>query len=216
MKQSFVLTAIFVAFIACEKKQSNYNLATQVRITATNYVTGTPFEDLRVYINIYDDHYFFIDGDEVIADTVLSEGYLDLNFNAHKSKHYDYYVSFILPSNVSEVSMPTNQSLVKGELNEFNLSVIPDCWISINLLNTACFDDSDWLTMEYDHIDYPEGTWPHNDYNIGCDSKTIPVEQFPSGGFAFHWQVTKNSITNDYYDTLYVAAFDTVTYTINY
>jgi hypothetical protein len=53
-------------------------------------------------------------------------------------------------------------------------------------------------------------------YN-GCEDYTMPdFVQVPMGNWYFHWEVTKNGITNNYYDTLFLNAGEQKYYEFNY
>jgi hypothetical protein len=83
------------------------------------------------------------------------------------------------------------------------------------IINVDCFDENDKFIL-YSSDDY--GVIPNIPYELnGCISSiSESYLRTVSGNVYYHWIVTKNSVTTEYFDTTYRAAFEEIEYTINY
>jgi hypothetical protein len=96
--------------------------------------------------------------------------------------------------------------------------LVPNAFLSLKITNDSCFDMNDMIIVYLENIDVPtyNGYSSNPDPYYGCFDNTTSYNKIPTGRYAFEWHVTKNNITEVFYDTLNLTAEDSVLYEINY
>lgn len=94
--------------------------------------------------------------------------------------------------------------------------LIPAAYIKLSFLNVNCFDENDhfelYVSDDFDVI-------PSNIPFVlnGCDGyQSNEFKKTVSGTIYYHWIVTRNGVTTNHYDTLYLSPFEQRTFEIQY
>ncbi len=106
----------------------------------------------------------------------------------------------------------------KGKLINADFYAVPYGNISINIKNVSCFNSFDNIKLYFDG-----GPYDSRIFNPGLMTSLDGCVDIPgspvkgSMGYKyFHWEVTKNSVTTTYYDTVFVGEGQTAILDINY
>ena len=106
----------------------------------------------------------------------------------------------------------------KGKTINADFYAVPYGKITINIKNTFCINSFDNVRLYFDGGPYDSRTFnPGLMTSLdGCiDIPGSPVKS--SIGYKyFHWEVTKNSVTTTYYDTVFVSEDQTIVLNVNY
>jgi hypothetical protein len=214
MKRLGIIIILLASLTACKKENSKH--WTVVKINVQNDITGTPIED--VYCGVYTQKGGVLNGGvEELNSSNTVGGTYEFGFKAKKNK--TYWAEAIYDSDkYYQISFSTFMNLSNGTTNEFDMKLVPKGFLSTKITNTSCFDSNDEIIVYRPNIDVPS----YNGYPVdpdpyyGCFDNTTSYVNLPVGRYAFEWHVTKNSITNIFYDTLNLQAGDSVLYEINY
>lgn len=204
MKKIFLFLFVTLAFIACKKKST-------IHITAKNAVTGKPYPGLKYSVlrsktGIFESHY-----------KVVAEGTLDENGEAYItkrfSKNWSHDLSLEPPKNTC-YSKKDDYYFSGGENVEANFEYAECGYMKRNITDTNC-QGNDYMVLYSDNQVHSLGNTPWEFYN--CDGFTAShYSTIPEGYYYYKWVVTRNNVTNTYYDTIYLGAGEYKTYTINY
>ncbi len=93
-----------------------------------------------------------------------------------------------------------------GKTMKMEYHAVPYGTMQIYYKNSACFDSNDQLKLyfdggKYDNYMLNPGLFTTLD---GCIDVLSSVIKGTMGEKYFHWEVTKNGITNTYYDTIFI------------
>ena len=93
-----------------------------------------------------------------------------------------------------------------GKTMKMEYHAVPYGTMQIYYKNSACFDSNDQLKLYFDGAKYD-----NNVYSVGfmtelfgCVDGLGDQVRTTIGEKYFHWEVTKNGITNTYYDTIFI------------
>ena len=202
------LTSLFligILLLSCKKERT-------IHITAKNAVTGQPYPGLTYYV-VQE----ITAGDGEKTKTVAT-GTLDANGEAHLTKKLPKAYSYAI-----RVEQPANTCYNKqitfyfGTEETFNCNFeFAECaYLKQNITNINCQGSGDYMILYTKNQVNSLGVtgWEF----LGCNGYTGDhFSSVPIGNYYFEWNVTRNSITNTYYDTIYLSPGEYKTYDINY
>jgi hypothetical protein len=207
MKKFFFISilALFV-ITACNKKRT-------LHIKAINAVTGEPYAGLAYGISATTTG---IGGEKKVYD---HKGTLDANGEAFVTLRVrgnrTYNVGCTKPPNTCYVK-DINFSFGKEDKtkNDFQFEYAECTQLIMKIKNINCINSSDNISITMDNQIHSLTQVP---WNLGgCQDFTSATTDVPFGNYYFKWEVTKNGITNTFYDTVFIPRAQTYTYTINY
>lgn len=194
--------------VSCGKKRS-------IHITATNVVTGERYPGLEYSI------VSSVVGTENGEGTkTVASGTLDSNGEAvvtlREKRNRRYAVRVVEPANTCYNKMSTMFfDSPSDENGNFNFEFAPCAYLKQNITNTNCQGSLDYMILYSKNQVNSLGSsgWEF----FGCNGYVGDhFSGVPMGQYYFEWHVTKNSITNTYYDTIYLSPGEYKTYDINY
>lgn len=206
MRIIFIFSISLLLF-SCKKERS-------IHITAKNAVTGEAYAGLTYYVVQQ-----MTSGGGEKSKTVAT-GTLDSNGEAHLTKRLSNQLSYAI-----RVEEPTNTCYNKQitfyfgteEIFDANFEFAECAYLKFRYHNTSCQDVNDHIEVtRITNLDGYTGFYNPAVYN-GCTDYTMPeFVQVPMGYWYFSWNVTKNSITNSYSDTIFLNAGEQKYYEFNY
>lgn len=210
-----IILSFCISLFSCRREE---NVEITVNGQVVNRITGQPIANAKVKLYNCENSSFYIG-----SCNTVSTVYTDINgrFTFQYTKNPARYYSCELNENNYFPSDPDYNVVNRIELNSsaqqnITLNVIPESklWMKIN--NISCFNTNDNFII-YRENQITNFNWGSPFELNGCANyDDLDYADYPMGNYYFHWQVTKNSITQDYYDTLYLDAFQDTIYTINY
>jgi hypothetical protein len=208
---TFILPLVLV-LTSCDKTKSKH--WTGVKITVQNDITGEPIED--AYCGVYTQTGGVINGGvEELHTSNTANGVYEFGFKAKKNK--TYWAEAIYDNDkYYTINFSTFMNLNNGTENEFIMTLVPKAHLSLKITNVSCFDSEDEIIVYRPNVDVPTYNVYSPTPKFGCFDVTSPYVNEPTGRYAFEWYVTKNNITDVFYDTLNLTAGDSVLYEINY
>src|SRR5690554_353881 len=206
MKKLFLILIIGTLFFSCKKERTFH-------ITAKNAVTGEPYPGLsynieRSWSGSFENKY------KTVGSGVLDENG-EVYFTKRLHKNSSYSISVAAPSNTCY--MNSSDLHAGGEKNfkaEFEYA---ECaYLKLKIENVNCLGLNDKLILyqgnKVGSFNYNQ-PWEHN----GCAYwETSGYSNIPMGEQYYKWEVTRNNVTNIYYDTIYLNPGEYKTYEINY
>ena len=215
----FKVLYIFFALLlfSCNKKET-------LKISVKNVVTGEAVANMN--INVYE--VFNVSDGVSGTKTELfqsgetnSEGVLFLTEKFNKNRRYTVKVG-----KFSEEVCHINKSSYTwsvGEATDLAFEYAPCAYSKLIINNVNCSGEDDKMVLyRQDEIGSLSGVgWEH----VGCvywespggpDGAPAGYSRVPMGKRYYRWEVTRNGITEIFYDTIYYPAGDYVTYEINY
>jgi len=202
----FVLLGALI-FSSCGKKRS-------IHITAKNAATGERYAGLQ---------YFIVssttsgDGEKYKTE---KSGFLNENGEASeiiREKQYrTYAVRVVEPESSCYNKVITMYfGSPNDEDGHFNFEFAECAYLKQNITNVNCQGSGDYMILYTKNQANSLGLtgWEFFGCNgyIGDHFSNVPM-----GKYYFEWHVTRNSITNIYYDTIYLSPGEYKTYDINY
>ncbi len=96
----------------------------------------------------------------------------------------------------------------KGKVTNADFHAVPFGKIKTTIKNNACFNSSDEIKLYYDGAFFASYGFSIGLLTTlnGCIDIVDPPLKMTSDYHYFHWAVTKNGLTNTYYDTIFVNA----------
>ena len=194
MKKIIFIIFISMFLFSCKKERTFH-------ITAKNAATGEPypglsFEIQRSWSGAFENHY-----------KSVGSGFLDENgevyFTKRLHKNSSYSISVAPPPNTCYISdsdlHPGGETNFKAEF-EF-----AECaYLKQNITNINCIDANDYMILYSDNQIHSLGNIPWEFY--GCDGYIQShYSSVPEGKYFYKWEVTRNNITNVFYDTIYLS-----------
>jgi hypothetical protein len=206
-KITIILCLLILVFTACNKKRT-------VHIKAINAVTGEPYAGLAYGISATTTG---IGGEKKVYD---HKGTLDANGEAFVTLRVrgnrTYNVGCTKPPNTCYVK-DINFSFGKEDKNKNNfLFEYAECgYLRERIANINCQGSSDYMIL------YTSNQINSLDANgwefFGCNGYyTEDYSTVPIGKYFHKWIVTKNGVTNTYYDTVSVGENEYITFDVNY
>lgn len=118
----------------------------------------------------------------------------------------DYYEIGWIENGINVTSSTGNLNVKKGKTMHVDFHAVTYGKLQRHIKNINCTSENDQIKIYYDGAEYND-----NLYSIGLlttldgciDITTTPLK-ISSGNKYFHWEVTKNGVTNTYYDTVFV------------
>lgn len=205
MKKLFLILIIGTLFFSCKKERTFH-------ITAKNAVTGEPYPGLsynieRSWSGSFENKY------KTVGSGVLDENG-EVYFTKRLHKNSSYSISVAAPSNTCY--MNSSDLHAGGEKNfkaEFEFA---ECaYLKQNITNINCIDVNDYMVLYSDNQIHSLGNIPWEFY--GCDGYIQShYSSVPEGEYFYKWEVTRNNITNVFYDTIYLSKGEYRIHEINY
>ena len=196
-------------FSSCGKKRT-------IVITASNAVTGERYAGLSYLVG---SSVTGVDGDEKFRTE--ASGNLNENGEAtvtlRRKSNRTYYVQ-VSPTDPSQVCYSNTITMYfdspYDENGHFNFEFAECATLQRKVTNINCFDSNDKIEIYIDNSVHSliSTPWVLN----GCADYTTVPTQVPIGTYSLHWIVTKNNISNDYYDTFTLQENENKFYEINY
>lgn len=208
MKKLVLLFSVALSLFSC--KEENSKKYTQVKVNVSNYISGLPIEDITCGVYEQD----AVGNSTLLYSATTVNGIFEYNFLAKKNKSYFMSCSIDLEKYYS-VSFLQYISIDKYKQNEYNFKLVEYSFITFDITNISCFDDQDKLYF------LRESETGYNGYTPvtlwGCqDAQPGTYGKVPEGKWYFEWQVTKNSLTSIFYDTISLVKNDSIVYLIDY
>jgi hypothetical protein len=218
MKNLLYLFIILVLATACKKKS-------MVVIQAQNYLdntngsgyAGMTYGIVENWTPVFD-----------LKSKSVAQGVLDANghaaFELKMKPNRKYYLGIQKPDNVYYSEITLQESLDYEKNNTFNFEYAEVAYSKLILNNSNCFNANDKLVLyrsdDLENIDN-NTPWQHNgcvywETTGGVDGGPLGYSTMVYGNIYYKWEVTKNNITNTFYDTVYYPAGEYKTYQIDY
>ena len=187
---------------SCGKKRS-------IVITAKNPVTGEAYAGLSYYVVSSRGN-----GSRTEASGVLNEnGEAAVTL---RIKDRSYSVRVVAPENTcynKNITLSYNYPYDNNHVFSFEFA---ECaYLKQNITNVNCQGTSDYMILKTSNQVNSLGAtgWEF----FGCNGYVGDhFSEVPFGKYYFEWEVTRNNITNTYYDTIYLSPGEYKTYDINY
>lgn len=230
-KTTLILLLILVCQLSCSRKKD-----ISITGTVTNMLTGRRLPNVEVRIDESYTKTWCIFGctqdntiSNLFSDTNGSFGY---SFTGKRKKEYVYKVhlndinSVIpLPQWITDYVYPNPSyyyQIDKNDGNDVNISfnVVPAYFIRFRCNNVSPYDLNDSISVYYSNVYETrkiiaiKGTYI---YTVNYYSDRGTFTPIPASDEIFlRWNVKKNNVSTDYYDTIPATPFDTLNYSINY
>jgi len=210
-----IIFSLCISIFSCRREE---NREITVNGQVINRITGQPIPNVKVKLYNCENSSFYIG-----TCNTVSTVYTDMNgrFTFQYTKNPGRYYSCELNENNYYSSNPdyginNRVELSSNSAQTIQLNAAPNCGIKLKIYNTSCFDTNDHFIL-FRQNQISNFYWGSPFEMNACTShEGLSFGAFPMGNYYFHWQVTKNSVTQDFYDTLYLNAFQDTIYTINY
>lgn len=192
----FICVTLSILLIACKKENSKK--WTEVKITATNYVTGEPISDITCGVFTVDDGFLFKDKTVALDQKSMDNGVYNFGFKAKKNQTYWAEASTdILKYHV--INFSNQMSISNNTINVYDFNLVTYGYLKLNIENQSCFDSNDKLIFKRKNLSVPNDETNWSNERMGCYSYTsADYFSVPIGIHKYSWQVTKNNITTDY------------------
>ena len=157
--------------------------------------------------------------------TTVATGTLDGNGEKMVSvkvrKNRSYVIRLDPPPNWCYMNEVSYSYTIQGDQNPtFDFTFAECAYLKLNINNVNCQGSTDYFKLY--HYGSDVGFLNASQGNpiregggcysyIGSDFSSVPM-----GGRYYRWEVTRNGVTNTYYDTLYLNPGEYKTYDINY
>jgi hypothetical protein len=203
-----IITIFILSFIilSCSKKE-------MIHVSAINPVTGEPYAGLR----------FTITEEKTGSQEIFTKVY-DNNLNTFGEalfefklkKNRSYKLSLETPANICYKEPADITFAIQDDSFDFKFELAPCAFIILKLNNVNCSGSSDIMKLYRSHTIkeyYSNNAWQHD----GCVNwESNGYSDLPMGEIKYKWEVTRNGITNTFYDTIYLSEGEYRTYEINY
>ncbi len=209
----FILILCGLLFFSCGKKRS-------IHITATNAATDQRYAGLEYTVGSS------VTGNNGEKSRKEATGFLDANgevgVTIRVKPNRTYYVHVKEPSNTcynKMITMYFNSPF--DEDGHFNFEFAECAYFKLNINNINCQGATDYFKLYYMGRQVGgQGSGivgAISKEGSGCYSYTgSDFSSVPMGEMYWKWEVTRNSITTTYYDTIYLGPGEYKTYDINY
>ena len=216
MKNLLLLSFLVLMVASCKKK-------TNVVIQAQDYITG----DGSGYAGM---EYAVVETWTPVLETkskIVATGFLDENghaaFDLKMKNNRKYILGVAQPDNICYGGV-VQHYLDHEKNNNVNFEYAHCAYSKLILTNASCFGPDDKLILyQTDDLENINDTfgWEHNgcvywETTGGTDGAPLGYSRINYGNIYYKWEVTKNSITTNYYDTIFYPAGSYTTYQIDY
>ena len=207
MRVVFIVLMFFLVITSCGKKRT-------IVITAKNGATGQPYAGLEYYIV---SSTTAGDGEKYKTEKsgVLNEQGEAIETIREKQSR-TYSVRVVEPENScynKQITMYFGSPF--DEDGHFNFVFAECAYLMQNVNNINCQGGGDYMILYTKNQVNSLGVtgWEFFGCNgyVGNHYSNVPI-----GKYYFQWEVTRNNITNTYYDTIYLSPGEYRTYDINY
>ena len=214
MKKLLIYMLCILA-ISCRPEE---NVEITVNGQVINRITGQPIPNVSVKLYNCENSSFYIGSCNTVS-TVYTDnsGRFTFQYSKNAGRYYacEIYENNYRPSN-SNYNINNKAELNSNIIQDVVLNIVPEVNIWLKINNISCFDTNDHFVLFRNN--------QITNYNFGggfelngcANFDQLDYADLPMGYNYFHWQVTKNSVTQNFYDTLYLEAFQDTVYTINY
>jgi len=206
-KTATYLTLILFILLSCAKDGKRIFVEGKV----LNPITGEGIEGIRVKImknalsggyKVLKETYTDADGNyELGVNSVAIDVYVrcDGDFGLH-------IIGWDLNFETEFVDIVTFRIPKKGRVYNADYHTVPEGGLKKSIINTSCFNDNDEIKIfaQDEVVSINQSAGPL--MQTGCVSMLYGNDEFdnPSGKIFYHYFVTKNNITTEHFDTLYV------------
>lgn len=211
MKYTYYLFFLLI-FTSCTKE-------TTIHISAKNSATGTPYANLKYFVVEYKSAAFEGKYTTILEGNLNSNGEVFLTEKLKKNRAYIIRVD--QPENVcyqTPEGFSYTYAISDGENPNFEFQFAECAYLKLNINNVNCSGQLDAFKLYhlgsdvgYLNLDAPikigEGCYSY----IGSFYSDVPM-----GQRFYKWEVTRNGLTETFYDTIYLNAGEYKTYEINY
>jgi len=207
MRKLFYILMIGLLLTSCKKERT-------IHITAKNAATGEPYSGLKYQIIRQ------WSGPYEEKSKVVGSGELDTNgevyFTKKLRKNDTYKITVEEPENTC---YNKNVNLYMGDEKNFEAAFeFAECaYLKFRYQNINCQNSNDHIKVKrYTNLDDYSGFLIDAEYE-GCNDYTMPnFTEVPMGQWIFEWEVTKNNITSNFSDTIFLNAGEQRYYEFNY
>jgi hypothetical protein len=206
MRRLSILTVLLL-LVACTKHR-------EIKIIGRNAVTGQGYEGLAYKVVSSKT------GNDGEVYRTEATGNLDANGEAFVSikqrKGRSYSLRVFGPSNNCYTNEVIQSFDSPYDVNgTFTFEFAECAYLKQNITNINCQGSSDYMILKTSNQVNSLGVtgWEF----FGCNGYVGDhFSEVPFGKYYFEWEVTRNNITNTYYDTIYLSPGEYKTYDINY
>jgi|GEM_PF-1496973 len=212
MRILFTISIFLFILTSCGKERS-------IKIKAINAATGQPYAGLEYRVA---SSRTAADGEKYRTE---ASGVLDSNgealVNIKQKKGRTYSIRVVEPENTCYNKEITQYFDSPYDVNgTFTFEFAECAYLKLNINNTNCQDSNDLIKLFHTGSDVGfDNSISGNPIKTGSGCYNYLGTNFsdvPMGRRFYKWEVTKNSITNIYYDTIYLSPGEYKTYDINY
>ena len=204
-----------ISLFSCRPEE---NVEITVNGQVINRITGQHISNVSVKLYSCENSSFYIGSCNTVS-TVYTDnsGRFTFQYSKNPGRYYscelnesNYY------SSNPDYGINNRVELSASSTQTAHLNVVPNCGIKLKIYNTSCFDANDnFILFRQNQIS--NFYWGSPFEMDGCTShEGLSFGAFPMGNYYYHWEVTKNSVTQNFYDTIYLNPFQDTVYTINY
>jgi hypothetical protein len=206
---NIVIKIVILSFLilSCSKKE-------MIHVSAKNPVTGVPYAGLR----------FTITEEKTGTQEIFTKVY-DSNLNSFGEalfefklkKNRSYKLSIETPTNNCYKEPANITFAIQDESFDFKFELVPCAFLKFRYHNMNCINEFDKITVNRTtNLENYVGFIIPAVYNECEDYIMSDFVQVPMGNWYFNWEVTKNGVTNIYYDTIFLNDGEQKYYEFNY
>ncbi|MBD3636381.1 MAG: hypothetical protein HUJ25_03490 [Crocinitomicaceae bacterium] len=226
MNKLTLLLVLLINLAACKKEESK--MWTEVHVTATNYNTEEPLDDIFISIVETKDGLFTTKGDAIYESFTDENGTFYYGWKAKRSSNVSYeYVVQANPEKYHQVEFQQIDYLQKGESHYYDVKLVESGALNMNFQNVNCFNENDELRFRYYFKKNPSATtyiyiysfyWDGELTLDGCVDLTGNggYQVLPAGNYTIEWNVTRDNGYTEGSDTFFVGDGDSLTYLLQY
>ena len=216
MKQLFLAFLILIAVSSCKKK-------TTVSIQAQDYITGSG--------TAYAGQEYAVSESWTPAyetkSKIVSSGFLDQNgfasFDLKMKNNRKYVLGVSQPDNICYGGV-VQHYLEHSKSNIVNFDYAKCAFVKLIINNASCTGPNDvFVLYQSNDLEFIGNTtgWTLNgciywEEPGGTNGDPIGYSSINYGNFYYKWTVTKNNISTTFYDTVFYAPGEFITYQIDY
>lgn len=220
---AFVL--VLLLFASCKKEESE--LWTEVHVSATNFNSGEPLND--VFISILQNNDGLFGGNsKAISESFTDEnGEFHFEWKAKRNSGVDYQcITQANPAKYYQIEFKQIEFLTKGNTHNFEVKLVEVGALNMNFHNVNCLNENDQLHYRYyfkkspaanDYVYIYAYHWENSSKN-GCIYQVGDggYQTLPAGTYTVEWNVTRDNGYTEGSDTFFVPDGDSLTYLLEY
>jgi hypothetical protein len=190
-----------------------------IKVSAVNPVTGQgyaylPFKIVQIKSGAFESDY------KTVYEGELGENGKDaFDFRVKSGRQYRVTTNNInsngsLPCYINNSSYTFTQP---DEKKEFNFEYAPCAYLKFRYKNISCQGPNDHIKVyRYTNLEDYVGFIVDAEYD-GCTDYTMPnFVDVPMGWWYFEWEVTKNNVTENFTDSIFLSSGEYREYTFEY